>query len=300
MAQAATTAAPGLAEFREHVRAIVRERVAPRAAAIEADGEYPWDIRELFAAQDLLALPGAASTLSVNVAIEEIARACASSAEILRLQDLGTLPIRLFGGDKQKQQWLPRCASGEWAPAFALGEPADATAVRDGDWWVLNGTKRDVANAGVADLYVVFAGDAAFVVEADRPGLTITAASPKPGIRGTPAGTLQLQDVRVPGEHRLGDGPEVARATLQRARLGAAALAVGIAQGALDASARETSAEVAAARELLYGACTLADNDDPALGEQSAKAQLFACELAVDVTAAAERRLRDAAQALSA
>ncbi len=297
MADTATTVTPEIAEFRESVRALVRERVAPRAAAIDADGEYPWDIRELFAARDLLALPGGASTLQLIVAIEETARACASSAQLLVLQDLGTLPIRLFGSDKQRQQFLPRCASGEWAPALALGDPGDCTAVRDGDWWVLNGTKAGVGNAGIADFYVVFAGDGAFVVEAERPGLRVAELEDKRALRGAPVGTLALSEVRVPGEHRLGEGPPIARATLQRGRLATAAVALGIAQAARpDPANRKTRA----ASELLHKACAMADNDDPALGEHSAKAELLACDVALDATAAADQRLRDAARALSA
>src|SRR5205809_7977377 len=108
-------------DFRDTIRQIVRERVAPRAAEIDAKAEYPWDIRKLFAEQDLLGLPFASEhggtgtgTLMLNVAIEEVARACASSALI---QELGTLPIQLFGSDELKARLLPRCASGEWSPA---------------------------------------------------------------------------------------------------------------------------------------------------------------------------------------
>src|SRR3954471_5334818 len=141
-------------DFRDTIRQIVTERVAPRAAEIDATGEYPWDIRRLFAEQDLLGLPFAeeyggtgTGTLMLNVAVEEIARGCASSALILMVQELGTLPIQLFGTDEQKQQWLPRCASGEWSPAFCLSEPEAGsdpasmrtTAVQDGDEWVING-----------------------------------------------------------------------------------------------------------------------------------------------------------------
>src|SRR3954463_10950851 len=159
-------------EFRDTIRQIVAERVAPRAAEIDAKAEYPWDIRRLFAEQDLLGLPfpeeyggTGTGTLMLNVAVEEIARACASSALILMIQELGTLPIQLFGSEELKQRFLPRCASGEWTPAFALSEPEAGSdpggmitsAVRDGDEWVINGTKNWITNLGVADFYVVFA-----------------------------------------------------------------------------------------------------------------------------------------------
>src|ERR671917_1945513 len=135
-------------EFRDAIRQIVAARVAPRAAEIDAKAEDPGDLRKLFAEQDLLGLPfgveyggTGTGTLMLNVAIEEIARACASTALILMIQELGTLPIQLFGSGELKQRFLPRCASGEWSPAFALSEPEAGSdpggvitrAVRDGD-----------------------------------------------------------------------------------------------------------------------------------------------------------------------
>src|SRR5258708_32226721 len=118
-------------ELRAPIRKMVSERVAPRAAEIDEQAEYPWDIRKLFADQDLLGLPfpteyggTGTGTLMLNIAIEEVAKACASSALILMVQELGTLPIQLFGTDEQKERFLPRSASGEVSPAFALSEPA--------------------------------------------------------------------------------------------------------------------------------------------------------------------------------
>ena len=163
---------PDQIDFRDTIRQIVRERVAPRAAEIDAKAEYPWDLRKLFAEQDLLGLPfdeehGGTGTgaLMLNVAIEEVATACASTALILMLQDLGTLPIKLFGTEELKQRFLPKCASGEWSPAFALSEPEAGSdpggmitkAVKDGDEWVVTGTKNWISNLGIADFYIVFA-----------------------------------------------------------------------------------------------------------------------------------------------
>ena len=120
-------------DFRETIRKMVVERVAPRAPAIDEQAEYPRDIRELFADHDLMGLPFDAEhggtgtgTLMLNIAVEEVAKACASSALILMIQELGTLPIKLFGTDEQKQRFPPRCASGEWSPAFALSSPTPA------------------------------------------------------------------------------------------------------------------------------------------------------------------------------
>ena len=161
-------------EFRDAIRKMVVERVAPRAAEIDAKAEYPWDIRRLFAEHDLLGLPFGAEyggtgtgTLMLNLAVEEVARACASSALILMIQELGTLPIQLFGSDELKQRLLPNCASGEWSPAFALSEPEAGSdpaamrtsAVRDGDEWVINGQKNWITNASIADFYGLPVGE---------------------------------------------------------------------------------------------------------------------------------------------
>src|SRR3954470_22649763 len=308
---------PELADFRSTIRQIVTERVAPRAAEIDDSGEYPWDVRELLAEHDILGLPFAeehggtgTGTLMLQMAVEEIAKACASSALILMVQELGTLPIQLFGSDELKDRLLPRCASGEWSPAFALSEPEAGSdpgsmrthAVRDGDEWVINGTKNWITNAGVADFYVVFAVTdranrrlSAFVVEKDRPGLSIGKLEHKLGIKGSPTGSPSFTDVRVPAENLVGvegKGLSVALGTLERTRLGAAAQAVGIAQGATDyaaAYARERIAfgkpinamqgiqfkladmepRTAAARELLYKACAKADRGEPDLAKYS-------------------------------
>src|SRR3954464_4369152 len=215
-------------EFRDAIRQIVVERIAPRAAEIDAKAEYPWDVRRVLAEHDVLALPFApehggtgTGTLMLNVAVEEIARACASSALILMVQELGTLPISMFGSDELKERFLPKCASGEWSPAFCLSEPeagSDAgalrtTAVRDGDEWVINGTKNWISNASIADFYVVFARTSvddgrsrmsAFVVEKDRPGFSVPKPEHKLGIKGSPTGSPVFEDVRVPAENMIG------------------------------------------------------------------------------------------------
>jgi alkylation response protein AidB-like acyl-CoA dehydrogenase len=321
-----------LVDFRETIRQIVRERVWPRAAEIDETGEYPRDIRELFAEHDILALPFAeeyggtgTGTLMQQIAVEEVAKACASSALMLMVQELGTLPITLFGSDELKQRLLPKCAAGEWTPAFALSEPdagSDPSAMRtaavlDGDEWVIDGAKNWITNAGVADFYVVFAVTdrearriTAFVVEADRPGFSVGKLEHKLGIHGSPTGSPVLDGVRVPRENVIGEvgkGMRVALGTLERTRLGAAAQAVGIAQGATDYAndyAKERVAfgapinqlqgiqfkladmetGTAAARELLYKACAMADRNDPGLGKHSSMAKLFASDNAMRVT----------------
>jgi alkylation response protein AidB-like acyl-CoA dehydrogenase len=322
-------------ELRDTIRQLVRERVEPRAAEIDAKAEYPRDIRQLFGEHDLLGLPFDAEhggtgtgTLMLNIAIEEVAKACASSALILMIQELGTLPIKLFGTDEQKRRYLPRCASGEWSPAFALSEPDAGSdpggmrtrAVRDGDGWVIDGTKNWTTNLGIADFYIVFAvtdpgaghshGISAFTVEADRPGFSIGKLEHKMGIRGSPTGQPIFDGVRASREGLIGEenhGFKVAMATLDRSRLGVAAQAVGIAQGATDYAAAyaqerrqfgkpiasfqgiqfklaEMETRTAAARELLYRACAKVDADETDIGKYSAMAKLYASDTAMWVT----------------
>jgi len=319
-------------DFRDLVRRIAVERVAPRAAEIDQTDEYPWDIRKLLAEQDILGLPfdedyggTGTGTLMLQIAVEELAKASAAVALILMVQELGTLPIQLFGSDELKQRLLPDCASGETSPAFCLSEP-DAgsdpgamrtTAVKDGSDWVIDGTKNWITNAGIADFYVVFAVTdrderriSAFVVEKDTPGFSVPKFEHKLGIHGSPTGQPVFEDVRVPAENVIGEvgrGMSVALGTLERTRLGAGAQAVGIAQGAIDYAneyAKERTAfgkpinqlqgiqfkladmqtKTAAARELLYKACAMADRSDPQLGLYSSMAKLFASDTAMEVT----------------
>ncbi len=321
-------------DFRDTIRKMVVERVAPRAAEIDEKAEYPQDIRELFAEHDLFGLPfetehggTGTGTLMLNIAIEEVAKACASSALMLMVQELGTLPLNLFGTDEQKERFLPKCASGEWTPAFALSEPDAGSdpggmrtrAVRDGDEWVIEGTKNWISNLGVADFYICFAvtdpneghsrGISAFVVEADRPGFSVGKLEKKLGIRGSPTGQPIFDSVRVPAENLIGEenkGFKVAMATLDRSRLGVAAQAVGIAQGATDYAAAyaqerkqfgkpiaafqgiqfklaDMESRTAAARELLYAAASKVDALEPGYGKYSAMAKLIASDTAMFV-----------------
>src|SRR3984957_10011154 len=322
-------------EFRDLIRQLAREQIAPRAAQIDEQAEYPHDLRRMLAEHDVLGLPfetdhggTGTGTLMLNMAIEEIAKACASTALILMIQELGTLPIKLFGSDELKDRFLPRCASGEWSPAFALSEPEAGSdpggmitrAVQDGDEWVINGTKNWITNLGIADFYVVFAvtdrdagrtrGITAFVVEADRPGFSVGKLEHKMGIRGSPTGQPIFDGVRVPAENVIGEvnhGFKVAMGTLDISRLGAGAQALGIAQGATDYAAgyarerrqfgkpinafqaiqfklADMETRCAAARELLYQACSRVDRGDREIGKFTAMAKLFCSDTAMSVT----------------
>jgi alkylation response protein AidB-like acyl-CoA dehydrogenase len=319
-------------DFQAMVRQMTQERITPRAAEIDAKAEYPWDIRELFKELDIFGLPfdeeyggTGTGTLMLNVAIEEISKGCASCGLMLAVHELSTLPIKLFGSDELKQRVLTKCAAGEWTGAFALSEPDAGSdpggmrthAVLDGDEWVINGEKNWITNSSVADFYIVFAVTdresrrvTAFVVEKDRPGFSIGKLEHKMGIKGSPTGSPVLQDVRVPQENVVGEvgrGLSVALGTLDHSRLGVAAQAVGIAQGATDYAvgyAKERTqfkqpifnfqaiqhkladmeTRTAAARELLYRASVKVDADDADKGKYSAMAKVFAGDTAMAVT----------------
>jgi len=248
--------------LRDTLRRLADERIAPRAAEIDRTGEFPEDIRQLLASQDVLALPFpeeyggvGADLLTQCLAIEQIARACATSSLILSVQALGSLPILLGGTAEQKARLLPDLASGKKLIAFALTEPeagsdvaaARTRAARDGDDYIIDGAKRFITNGSVAGVISVFAvtqPDApkhkrlsCFAVEVPTPGFSVARLEHKLGIRGSPTAELSFEGVRVPAANRIGeegDGWKLAMATFDRSRPGIAAQAVGIAQGALD------------------------------------------------------------------
>jgi alkylation response protein AidB-like acyl-CoA dehydrogenase len=270
-------------ELRDLVRTIARERIAPRAAEIDESHEFPWDVVELFRENDIFGLffdEGhgglGTGTLLALIAIEEVSKVCATSGLILAVQELGSLGLKLSGSEDQKSRYLPRLASGEWLPAYALTESGSGsdsaamhtTATRVGDGYVLNGSKRFITNAGVASLYTVFAktdrdgghaGISAFLVESDAPGFEVARLEPKMGISGSTTGELTFDDVRIPGANLVGEegeGFKIAMRILDRSRPGVAAQALGIAQGATDyaldyAKTRETMGKPIAQHQLI-------------------------------------------------
>ncbi len=276
-------------ELRDLVRTLTRERIAPRAAEIDASSEFPHDMVELFRENDILALPfeeehggTGTGTLMLLVAIEEISKACATTGLILAVQELGALALKLAGTDEQRARFLPRLASGEWLAAYALTEPgsgSDSAAMRtsarrEGDEYVLDGGKRFITNAGVAGLYTVFAktepdaghkGISCFVVEPDAPGFSVGRIEPKLGIKGSTTGEVFFDGCRIPAENLVGEEGEgfaIAMRVLDRSRPGIAAQALGIAQGATDyaldyAKDRETMGKPIAQHQLV--AAKLAD-----------------------------------------
>jgi Acyl-CoA dehydrogenases len=248
--------------LRDTLRALADEKIAPRAAEIDRTAEFPEDIRQLLASQDVLALPFpvehgglGADLLTVCIAAEQIARACATSSLILIVQDLGSKPLLLAGSPEQKARFFPNLASGKTLAAFGLTEPeagSDAAAmrtraVREGDAYRITGTKRFITHGSVAGLITVFAvtnPDAprherlsAFAVEVPAEGFKVARLEHKLGIRGSPTAELTFDDVLVPEANRIGDdgqGWELAMKTFEHSRPGVAAQAVGIAQGALE------------------------------------------------------------------
>jgi alkylation response protein AidB-like acyl-CoA dehydrogenase len=248
--------------LRDTLRQLADERIAPRAAQIDRDAEFPEDIRQLLAAQDVLALPFpvehggvGADLLTICLAIEQLARACASSSLILIVQELGALPILLAGTEEQKARFFPDLAAGRKLAAFALTEPeagsdaasARTVAVHDGGDYLVTGTKRFISHGSIAGLITVFAVTdpeaprhrrlSCFAVEVPAEGFAVARVEHKMGIRGSPTAELTFDAVRVPSANRIGaegDGFRIAMDTLDRSRPGVAAQAVGIAQGALD------------------------------------------------------------------
>jgi len=322
-------------ELRAMVRELADERIAPRAAEIDERAEFPWDLKELLAQQDLLGTcfeerhgGTALDTIAQSILVEEIARADATTSLIPIVQKLGALPILLAGSDEQKDRFIPRLASGEWLIAFALTEAAAGSdvasnrmrAIRNGNHYVLNGSKRFITHGSVAKLLTVFAltdpdtggrkGMSAFVVETDTPGFAAPRIEHKMGIRGSPTAELTFDDVQVPEANRLGadgDGFKIAMATLDRSRLSIAAQAVGIAQGALDAAVAyaadrkqfgervvdfqgiqwmlaDMASQTEAARQLTYAAAARVDALASDLPYWTSSAKLVAGDIAMKVT----------------
>jgi alkylation response protein AidB-like acyl-CoA dehydrogenase len=321
-------------QFRDTMRQFAEERIAPQAAEVDREAVFPW---KSFAACVEMELPalgipeayGGAGADMVTQAIvtEELSRVCASTSLTILISKLGMLPVMNWGSEELKQKYLPRVAKGEIQASYCLSE-ADAgsdvasmraRAVRDGDDYVLTGSKYWITNAGISDVYIVFAktdpnaggrGISCFLVERDW-GITIAKHEDKLGMRGSPTGEVVLDEVRVPASHRIGEegqGFTIAMHTLDRSRPTIGAQAVGIAQGAIDYSAaymkqrhafgapiadlqglRFILADMAmrneAARALVYRACSMVD-DDPG-GELTlfgAMAKAFASDTSMSVT----------------
>jgi|SRR5579872_245659 len=321
-------------DFRQVLRRFVDERIAPLAAAYDEAEEYP---RKSFEAMKEMELPAlgvpaeyggqGADTVTQAVAVEEVARGCASTAVTLLISKLGMLPVMNFASEEVKQAYLPRIASGEAQASYCLSE-ADAgsdvasmstRAVRDGEDYVLSGTKYWITNAGISDTYTVFAktdpsaghrGITCFLVEKEW-GVKVPKLEHKMGLRASPTGEVLFDDVRVPARNRIGEegqGFYIAMHTLDRSRPTIGAQAVGIAQGALDYATgyvkqrkqfgrpiaefqglqwmlADMAMRIEAARGLVYRACAAVDAGDPRgeLTSLGAMAKCFASDVAMQV-----------------
>lgn len=326
--------------FQATVRRLSQERVAPRAAAIDREDQFPWDLVALFRENGLLGLGmpeacggGGADMLTTALAIEEVARVSGTASLLIAVQHLGALPIMLAGTPAQQRRFLTPVAQGEQLAAFALTEPeagsdagaARTRAVADGDGWRLTGTKIFITHGSVAKTLVVFAateadgqalGMSAFVVPGDAPGFHVGHVEEKLGIHGSETAQLQFDNVRMEPDQllgRVGEGFKIAMRTLDRSRLGIAAQALGLAQGAFDAAhahlaerrqfgraltefqglqwmLADMATRIEASRQLLYTACDVVEAAGFAIDSSaevtrlSAMAKLMASDTAMQVT----------------
>ncbi len=322
-------------QFRTVLRQFCEEKLAPRAAEVDRRAEFPWESFKDCVAMELPALgvPAAyggagADHVTQAVMVEEVARVCASTSLSLLISKLGMIPVIEWGSEELRRRYLPRVAAGQAQASYCLSEPDAGSdvasmrtrAVRDGDSYVLSGTKYWITNAGISDTYTVFAktdpdaghrGITAFLVEADW-GVKVTKLEEKLGVRGSPTGEVLFDDVRVPVENRIGkegQGFYIAMGTLDRSRPTIGAQAVGIAEGALDYATAylkrreqfgkplaelqglqfmvaDAAMRLEAARGLVYRACSLIDSGDPEheLTKIGAMAKCFASDTAMAVT----------------
>ncbi|MFC8900137.1 acyl-CoA dehydrogenase family protein [Streptomyces cinereoruber] len=320
--------------LRESVRALAEAKIAPFAAEVDEEGRFPQEALDALVANDLHAVHvpesyggAGADALATVIVIEEVARVCGSSSLIPAVNKLGSLPVILSGSEELKAKFLGPLAKGDAMFSYALSEPdagSDAAgmktrAVRDGDFWVLNGVKRWITNAGVSQYYTVMAvtdpdkrskGISAFVVDKDDAGVSFGAPEKKLGIKGSPTREVYLDNVRIPADRMIGaegTGFATAMKTLDHTRITIAAQAIGIAQGALDYAKgyvkerkqfgkpiadfqgvqfmlADMAMKLEAARQLTYAAAAKSERVDGDLTFFGAAAKCFASDVAMEVT----------------
>ncbi|WP_406113515.1 acyl-CoA dehydrogenase family protein [Kitasatospora purpeofusca] len=320
--------------LREAVRSLAEAKIAPFAAEVDEVGRFPQEALDALRASDLHAVHvpeefggAGADALATVIVIEEVARVCASSSLIPAVNKLGSLPVQLSGSQELKARYLGALARGEGMFSYCLSEPeagSDAAgmrtrAVRDGDFWVLDGVKRWITNAGVSEFYTVMAvtdpekrskGISAFVVEKGDAGVSFGAPERKLGIKGSPTREVYFDGVRIPAERMIGaegTGFATAMRTLDHTRVTIAAQALGIAQGALDYAKgyvrerrqfgrpigdfqgvqfmlADMAMKLEAARQLTYAAAARSQRGDGDLTFFGAAAKCFASDAAMEIT----------------
>ncbi|MFD9908843.1 acyl-CoA dehydrogenase family protein [Streptomyces sp. NPDC059063] len=320
--------------LRDAIRSLAEAKIAPFAAAVDEEARFPQEALDALVSSDLHAVHvpesyggAGADALATVIVIEEVARVCASSSLIPAVNKLGSLPVILSGSEELKKKYMAPLAKGDAMFSYCLSEPdagSDAggmktRAVRDGDFYVLNGVKRWITNAGVSEYYTVMAvtdpekrskGISAFVVEKSDEGVSFGAPEKKLGIKGSPTREVYLDNVRIPADRMIGaegTGFATAMKTLDHTRITIAAQALGIAQGALDYAKgyvqerkqfgkpigafqgvqfmlADMAMKIEAARQLTYAAAAKSERGDSDLTFQGAAAKCFASDVAMEVT----------------
>ncbi|RMG66733.1 MAG: acyl-CoA dehydrogenase [Nitrospirae bacterium] len=320
--------------IRDLARQIAEEKVVPVRAELDEKEEFPTEIMKVLAQSDMFGIfiPEeygglGMGALELCIAVEELSRACLGVSTSYAANALGTYPLLLFGTEEQKKKYLPDIAQGKKLVAFGLTEPnagSDAagiqtTATKDGDYYVLNGTKQWITNAGEADIYTIIAitdrskgarGASAFVVEKGTPGFSFGKKEKKMGIRASVTRELIFEDCRIPKENLLGRegmGFIVAMKTLDQSRIGVGAQGVGVAQGAFEEAVKfarqrvqfgkpvisfqavqhmlaDMATEIEAARSLVYSVARYIDSGAKDITKVSAMAKVFATDVAMRVT----------------
>ena len=321
--------------WRAKAREVAEKYVRPVAAKYDKAQEYPWEIKEAIAAAGLSGVwipkeygGSGGGVIDLCICVEELSRACGGVGVLYAVNALGTFPVLVGGTEEQKQKYLRPIAKGEKLISFGLSEKfagsdaagLHAMAVKDGDSYVLNGEKKWNTNGGAADIYTVFAVTdpnsksrriSAFMLEKGMPGFRIGKVEDKMGIRCVPVVEIHFDNCRVPAKNLLGEVPgfgfKHAMATLDKARPGVAAQAMGLAQGALEyatvyaghrqqfgspiisfqmiqAMLADMATSVEAARNLVYAAAKAVDTDASNVSKLSAMCKLFATDTAMKVT----------------
>ena len=320
--------------IKELCHQIAEEKIKPVAAEYDEKNEFPWDLVKVMADSDIFGvyIPEeyggmGGGVMEMAIATEELSWGCGGIALAFAATGLGTYPILLYANDEQKEKYLPDIAAGKKLAAFCITEAeagSDAggiktTAKKDGDSYILNGTKQWITNGGEAEVYTVIAmtdkakgarGASAFIVDKDTPGVSFGKKEDKLGIRGSATREVIFTDVKLPKENLLGKeglGFIVAMKTFDHSRPGVAAQAIGIAQRAVDEAVQYTherrqfgqsissfqgvqwmladmATQVEAARALIYASARMVDSGAKNIAKESAMSKMFASDTAMKVT----------------